>query len=72
MKLKFIKDLDYKRKKGHEVEVDKIQFDADRFAYGFGVRVVGEWRRPRWFTIAWFMELPNGGYVVNVPIVEKI
>lgn len=56
MKLKFIKDLDYKRKKGHEVEVDKLKYDPNRFHLGVGVRVVGEWKEPRWFTIAWFVE----------------
>jgi hypothetical protein len=59
MKLKFNKDLDFKRKKGYEIEVDKITYDPNRYALGVGVRVVGEWSRPRWFTILWFLEIPS-------------
>lgn len=54
MKLKFARTYDDIRKKGYEVEVDKIRFSYDT-AGNLKVRVVGEWKNPRWFSIIWFV-----------------
>lgn len=58
MKMKFRKDYDKNRKKGYEVEVDKIKFTPDYAGY-FAVRVVNEWKTPRYVAISWFVEVPR-------------
>jgi hypothetical protein len=58
MKMKFRKDFDKLRKKGYEVEVDKIKF-TPFFAGYFAVRVVREWKTPRYVAITWFVEVPH-------------
>lgn len=60
MKLKFVSDFDYKRKKGYEVEVDKILFD-EVYSGGFKVRV-RDWKRPKWISLLWFIEVPDDYY----------
>ena len=54
MKMKFVKTYDDIRTKGYEVEIDKIRFSYEA-AGNLQVRVVGEWKRPRWFSIVWFV-----------------
>lgn len=58
MKLKLRKDFDRFLKKGTEVEVDKIKFSS-KYAGHFGVRVVSEWKKPRYLAITWFVEVPR-------------
>lgn len=55
MKMKLIADFDGKRKQGHEMEIDQIRYST-KYAGNFAVRIVGEWLRPRWVAITWFVE----------------
>jgi len=55
MKLKFASQFDSKRGKGYEVEADQMERDAS-YNGGYRVRVVSEWKRPRWIAISWFMD----------------
>ena len=57
MKMKFIEELDEKRIKGYEVEVDKIKYDPVVTGL-YAVRVISEWKKPTWLAIAWFIH-PN-------------
>lgn len=57
MKLKFVLDFDDKRKKGFEVEVDRIRY-VPTFVGSYAVRVIGVWKRPTWLAIGWFI-IPN-------------
>jgi len=59
MKLIMNMDFGIKLKAGDVVEVDAIQFDPSNLG-AFKLRVVGVWKKPRWFSICWFMELPEG------------
>lgn len=56
MKLKVCGKFDYspRMRIGDIVEADKIKID-ERFATRIGVRVVGVWAEPRWFSMAWFL-----------------
>lgn len=60
MKMNFVSQFDSKRGKGYEVEVDKIRSDVG-YSGGFAVRVVGEWKTPRWLSINWFVRPANQG-----------
>lgn len=53
MKVKFIDTFDDKHKKGSIVEVDAIKYDPS-FEGNYKVRIVGEWKRPRWLALTWF------------------
>lgn len=58
MKLKFNSAYDEKRKKGYEVEIDKIKYEPT-WGGGYKVRVVGEWSKPTYLALSWFCEHPD-------------
>lgn len=56
MLVTFKANFDAKRVKGYQVEIDKILYDPN-YGDNYKVRVVGEWKRPRWLSIVWFTRL---------------
>jgi len=55
MKIKVVGPFDYSQrmKAGQIVEVDAIR--KSDVVGGYSLRVIGIWKRPRWFSIAWFV-----------------
>lgn len=55
MRFKFVSQFDSKRGEGYEVEADHIELDPS-YGGGYRVRVISEWKRPRWIAISWFVD----------------
>ncbi len=68
MELEFVSDFDTKRKKGYKVVVGAIEYRPD-FAGLYAVKVVSEWKTPRWLSIGWFLSNYFGKAKNNIPTV---
>ena len=58
MRMKLLEDYDDKRRKGYEMEIDKIRYSPNCVG-NFAVRVVGEWSEPTYMAITWFVRVPD-------------